>query len=185
MLKLLATLLSAPILASGVSPADHGAQSALREFYGSPIALGPGGMPAPAELDEIAPFLSTELVGLISDARAKEVRCAKVLPSNIKPPMWEGGVFSGMTEGATRLVSVAPNPSKRGRVLSATLELVDARFPVGHEYRRHTWRVDAAMIQVAGRWRIDDLVYDDGSSLRAYLVKSRRTSCNWKGSASQ
>jgi hypothetical protein len=170
---LTALILSAPAYAETAVTPD----SVVQSFFKTKTALNPGGLPSQEELKEIATFLSGELVDLLNQARAKELKCMRATPKNMKPPLWEGAVFAGSTEGATRLTKTIVRSSKNKATVSVDLEHIDAHFPIGHRYRVSSWGLDAKLVRSGRRWTISDIVYSNGDSLHKLLLAYRARDC--------
>jgi hypothetical protein len=170
-MKRFATVLVAVLTClSADTQADERPSSVVRAFYKTKVALAPGGLPSKNELGVVSRFLSKDLVALFSRARVIEHQCALVTPADTKPPIWEGGVFAGNTEGATRLTSTKEKVVKGSATVTASLEYIDNRFPVGHQYRVGSWNIDVKLKRTGSRWVISDLIYDDGQTLRKELI---------------
>ena len=151
--------------------------SVVRAFYNTKVALAAGGLPSQSKLHLVSGFLSKDFVALVSRARVIEHKCALVTPADTKPPIWEGGVFAGSTEGATHLVSTKEHVIKGNATVTAGLEYIDNKFPVGHQYRVSSWNIEVKLKRSGNRWVIYDLVYDDGHTLRQELVAYHALKC--------
>ena len=171
------TFTLAMLIAPSLALAIEGPAAVVRAFYKTPLVLGTGGIPEERELQSIAHFLANDLGSRIRAAKKFEVACAKIAPSQTKPPIWEGGFFSWNTEGATRLVSAREIPAREFATVVITLEHIDHNFPVGHRYRTHAWALDIKMVEAGDRWVIADIIDEQGSTLKDELYKFSSLRC--------
>lgn len=131
---------------SGDSPGD-----VVEDFYALRLELGTTGAPAPAELERMAPYLSTELRELLAQARKRREDEAARAPAE-KPSFAEGDLFSSLFEGPTSFQVGADEAT--GDVHRVSVQLAhDLQQPVV------SWTDKVVVGDEAGRWVVADIEY--------------------------
>lgn len=120
-------------------------------FYRTRVAISTAGVPTPAQLDTLAPFLSAQLRLLLQEARSLHDAEAAANPDE-KPSFADGDLFSSLFEGPTGFVVLAN--AAAGTTLRVPVELRDDRAlpPV-------TWTDTVVVQEEGGRLVVADIVY--------------------------
>jgi hypothetical protein len=154
MRALMTAILVAVASASGACAAsgDAGMQAAANGCYAVYQTFHPSdGIPSPADRAKYAPYLSSALERLLTDAQAAETRFAKA--NKDSPPMVEGDLFTSLFEGATSLqVGDCSGDGTSGRC-TVKLEYVDGTA------KPTDWTDTIFLVNTAGGWRVDDIAY--------------------------
>jgi hypothetical protein len=136
-------------------------------FYRKYISYKMSGLPTPAQIKGISPYISKEIVDQIRADRTKQKAEMKAHPDE-KPSWIEGDLFSSMFEGATsfRLGEVRPGDNRTE---------VDVHLAYKYKSDATEWMDTAVLEKVNGRWVITDILYKanwafkSGASLRNTL----------------
>jgi hypothetical protein len=131
------------------------AKAATQDFYRTyqvmRSAEGAAGLPNPAQLQRLAPWITPRLKGLLAAAHIEQARCKNAFPQDI-PPSIDGDIFSSKTEGFTAFGVASSQLRGAGRSVPAQFTYSDGKSTV-------RWS-DTVMLQnVEGRWRVDDILY--------------------------
>jgi hypothetical protein len=146
----LVALLAPPAAPAADTPAD--AVNAFLSFYFKDYQLG---LPERALLGRMKPFLTPRLYSLFeAAAKAQECRFAKV--GNSEPPLFEGDLFSSLTEGAKAGTATPAVITDEGAVvtISWTYDDPDDQWPATN------WTDRIFLEQSKGDWRIADFAHD-------------------------
>lgn len=133
----------------GTRAADDTPEGAAQRFLEAHMALDMGFWPETVTWK--AEFMSPRLAGLAA------AYFTVPRPADEVPPV-DGDPFTGSQEYPTRF---AVGPATTG---DGTAE-VTVRFADAHRVRPLTYR----LVRIDGRWRVDDVVYDDGAHLSDLL----------------
>lgn len=156
-MRLIAILLASTVLAMPAEP--NAADATIRDFYKSYVNSG---LPTPAQLQKLAPYLSAALQQALKQARQTQASCMKA-HSDEKPPFIEGDLFTSNTEGFT--------------TISAIRDLGNNTFEVRFQYvengHKFDWADRLILVKLPnGKWAIDDIRFRDSStSLRQSLTQ--------------
>lgn len=151
-----------------VSAADpeHPAEITARATYAWAIAHAGAGLPDTARPGELAALLTPGLLELLAAGRATEERCKAFTPEGEKPPLFEADVFADTYEGAQEVALVKSSIEADTASFDARLFSVSSNFPVAHRYRVVTWQDTMTLRNTADGWRVDDVAFERGDSLR-------------------
>ena len=101
------------------------------------------------------PVLSDNLMRLIVLGDQAEARWADKNKKEPAPPLFEGDLFSSMTEGAHEFDGVACDTADGKSVCTASLHVVSKNKDGKNETFR--WRDKLDLVDTAAGWRVDDL----------------------------
>jgi hypothetical protein len=126
-------------------------RNVVMAFYGA----APGGRDY-CQLD--ARLISEELNALLQLVKAIENRSAREVEASEhptdKPRMLEGSVTTPIYEGYSRVIAIG-NPRKTGNTYR-----VDIKLAYGLEAPVFVWTDTAVLIQEDGRWKVDDILFN-------------------------
>lgn len=160
------------LLVAGLSACEQAppppALPVASDFYQAYLTLSPDGVPDAQERATLTPLISAELLHVLADIDAAEVRYA-ASHTEPQPPLVQGDLFSSLFEGAT------------GVEVKACKEVADAAAcdvlltyaPAGQSPTQ--WRDVLLLVWTAQGWRVDDIEYGgdwpfgNKGSLRANL----------------
>lgn len=148
------------------SEAEHPAEVAARATYAWVIAHAGQGLPDAARQAELRALLTPGLLDRVSEGRATEERCAKFTPEGEKPPLYEADVFVDLYEGAQEVALVKSTIDAQSAEFDARLFRVSDNFPVAHRFRLVTWQDTLKLRNTEDGWRVDDIAFDGGDTLR-------------------
>lgn len=152
--------------AAFAADAEHPAEVAARATYAWVIAHAGLGLPDTGKQAELTALLTPELLDLISEGHATEQRCATFTPEGDKPPLYEADVFVDNYEGAQEVALVKSTIDADRAAFDARLFSVSANFPIAHRFRVVTWQDTLKLRNTADGWRVDDIAFDGGDTLR-------------------
>jgi len=162
------------------------AELVVQLLYGKLIAHTTVGIPSPASLEDIAPYLSSGLLKRINSAR----QCGQDWyrghkSSSIKPPFaWlEAGLFSGANERTGPQSFHIERTEKRSDGSIRVLLSLTGGLPPDRPW---TWSVAAILIRQKGSYVVDDVTYlADKDLLREYrlsdVLSSGCSGSRWVG----
>ncbi len=131
-----------------VSPgAEARAVECARGFYSTHKGMPSYGLPAPAEMAKLAPFLSARLLRLLRDARRYQTAFARQHPGD-KPPFVDGDLFSSNFEGFSDFAIGSPKA-----------EPTCVRVPIALRYESAAWRDVAVIVREGDKYVIDDFEF--------------------------
>jgi len=114
-------------------------------------AEGLTGLPDPAQLQQLARWITPRLNSLLVAARREQLRCRRLFPQDI-PPWVDGDIFSSNAEGFTSFRVGSSRLQGVTRAVAVRLTYTDGKNAV--------WWSDAVSLQkVDGTWRVDDIFY--------------------------
>jgi hypothetical protein len=152
-----AILVAILIVAGGASGAraagdEAGMSAAANGFYAVYKAFHPSdGVPSPADRAKYAPFLSSALEKLLTDADAAETRFARA--NKDSPPLVEGDLFTSMFEGATSIEVGACSGDAGSGHCTVKLEYAQTGS------KPTDWSDTVYLVNTEGGWRVDDVAY--------------------------
>ncbi|MDP5240075.1 hypothetical protein Q9Q94_11065 [Uliginosibacterium sp. 31-16] len=147
----------------------HPAQQHAQAYY-TWVLKHPGtALPSPKERTQLGKLLAPELITLLQQASAAEKQCVKTTPAGDKPFVLEGDLFTGNYEGASEVSYGELRLEGAQAVIPANLVLIDPRFPKAHPFRTLVWQDELNLQESAGQWRVRDVKFRDGGSLRQVL----------------
>lgn len=161
---LLATLWLTAVRAETISPVDT-----IQSFFSWALVRHASTLPSPKETGKLAKWITPELVSLLDKARVTQDRCIRTTPQGDKPDLLEGDIFVGNEEGATEAAYQAPKQMGGKTAVAVDLLSVDKRWPQGDRRRAVAWKADVTLVQISGRWYVEDIRFASDRSLRATL----------------
>lgn len=164
-----ASLAMAALLCGGAAvatEAEHPAEIVARATYAWAIKHAGTGLPDAGKQAELAALLTPELLELVSQGRASEERCAAFTPEDEKPPLYEADLFVDTYEGAQEVALVKSTIDANSASFDARLFTVMDNFPVAHRFRVVTWQDTLKLRLVDAGWRVDDIAFASGDTLR-------------------
>jgi len=151
-------------------PTSDGPADAVRGLYRTLSGERVRGAPSPKQLEVLAPYLSTDLLQLLSAARELHDRERAQRPGE-KPPFNDGDLFSSLFEGPTSF-EVAAGSQRHG----------EHRLPVRCTYESPTgtirWTDEVVVRREGGRWVVADIEYGgewDFANRGSLAAQLRRT----------
>jgi hypothetical protein len=128
------------------------AQPVASDFYQAYLTTAALGVPNEAQRAKLMPWLSNDLLQLLTEAQAAEKRHAAT-QTEPQPPLVQGDLFSSLFEGAT---GVEVKACKEITVAAACdVHLVYA--PPGQQAAQ--WRDVLRLVWTSDGWRVDDIEY--------------------------
>ncbi len=144
-----ATLLTAGSITFGQEPGSAG--EVADNFYATLIDLDVRGLPDKVQLKELTPFLSSQIVTLITRDQKRQAAFIKRHPDE-KPPWAEGDLFSSLFEG----------PTSYGigdiRTKGSTRE-VDILLHHVSESDKVKWTDTVILKSFGGKWLITNIIF--------------------------
>jgi hypothetical protein len=134
------------------APATTPAQGAA-DFYRVYIRSHPLGVPNARVRQQLTPFLSPRLLGLLQEADRAETRYAEATRRE-NPPLVEGDVFTSLFEGATQYKLGMCEEQGEGRAVCQ----VDLSYRVADEGETN-WTDTVVLVREDRRYRVDDVIY--------------------------
>lgn len=153
---------------------------AARAYYGWALAHPSRGLPTPKQRDELARFLSSDLIQLLRSAADMQRQCAKAARPGEKPMMVEGDVFVANFEGASEVAYGLLDQQGDTASVDVNLVYVDGRYPRAHPLRVTAWQDRLDMRLVNGTWLVQDAHFPPDRTLREELrgwVEEARREC--------
>lgn len=152
-------------------------EAVVRSLYREIISRTVGGIPKPAKMRILAPYLSKSLLRRIALARACGNDWYRQHPSgNVKPPFaWgEAGLFSGANDrtGPRSFQIETTEPQKDGSFR------VSVRLKGGiPPEKQWEWEIAAVVVEEGGTFAINDVIYLKDKDVDEY----RLSDLLWKG----
>lgn len=134
------------------APAVTPAQGAA-DFYRVYIRSHPLGVPNARVRQQLTPFLTPRLLGLLQEADRAETRYAEATRRE-NPPLVEGDVFTSLFEGATQYKLGMCEEQGEGRAMCQ----VDLSYRVADEGETN-WTDTVVLVREDRRYRVDDVIY--------------------------
>jgi len=152
-LLLIAAVISGVVAGRALAAGDEtGMAAAANGFYAVYQTFHPSdGVPSAADRARYAPFLSSALDKLLTDAGAAEARFAKA--NKDSPPLIEGDLFSSMFEGATSVQVTACSGDGRSGHCAVKLEYAETAG------KPTDWTDTIYLVKTESGWRVDDIAY--------------------------
>jgi hypothetical protein len=144
--------LGAAIVTSCAGGERNDPRAVVTRLYETIEQLDISGAPTPQALDSLAPILSTELRGLLRDARALYDADLKRAPDE-KPAFAEGDLFTSLFEGHSRFEIADVSPEANGD------QRVSVRFTYDPSPPPVTWTDQVILKTEEGRLVVSDVVY--------------------------
>ena len=148
----------------------------VRSFYKSAVALHSFGLPEARKQEDLIAFLTPGFIDELRRANDLENKCIETTPRDLKPPIWEGALFSGSNESAERAKIGTPYWAKKQPHVPVRLFVID-KSPAGKPLDTVGHVVIARLSHATGSWLISDLIYEDGQSLRSELREYSSQPC--------
>jgi hypothetical protein len=121
----------------------------VQKFYAQAVALNVQGLPSQAELAELAPLMSHELLGLFEQARQAQADDF-TRHRGTEPPLVQGSILFSLFEGAQRLVAIAPSEAP-------DMWLVTLAY--GQGALAFEWTDEVRLVRQNAQWLIDDIEF--------------------------
>jgi hypothetical protein len=135
--------------------AADGAKDAAQNFYQKYQLMRASGkfsgIPNPAQLDKIGPFLTSQLRTLFLEAYKEQSRCKKLFPEDV-PPWIDGDIFTSNTEGFTAFIAQPSQALPAGREVTINFSFIDRKDTV-------KWSDNLVLKEVNGAWLVDNVFY--------------------------
>ena len=128
------------------------------QFYGRYITLQPAGVPGETALDILSPFITESLDGALFDTHMAQDAWLADHPGETAP-LSEGALFTGPALHPERFVILRRVPISRTHV----------GVEVGLEQGNIRWRDTAVLALTRQGFLLDDIRFEDGSTLRHRL----------------
>lgn len=123
------------------------------DFYRAYLRSHPLGVPNARVRQQLTPFLSTGLLGLIQEADRAETRYAEATRRE-NPPLIEGNIFTSLFEGATQYKVGMCEEQGDGMAMCE----VELTYRVADEGETH-WSDTVVLVREDRRYRVDDVIY--------------------------
>jgi hypothetical protein len=151
--------LIALFLAALAMSAEPGPDATIRDFYKTYVNSG---LPTPAQLQTLSPYLSGPLRQALLQARQTQALCKKAHPDE-KPPFIEGDLFTSNTEGFTTITAIRDTGHN----------IFEVRFQYVENGHKFDWSDRVVLVKLpTGKWAIDDIRFrDSATSLRQSLTQ--------------
>ena len=132
------------------SNSDFKMQDVINSFYNIYMSVRPSGVPTEKELQELKPYLSASLIGLLKEARRAEEQYAKKTKGEA-PPLVEGDLFTSLFEGATEFRILTCDARTDSCLVSFSyVEETRDSSPI-------TWRDNVYLVKDSQGWLVDDI----------------------------
>jgi hypothetical protein len=170
--------LSASMFAACKKPEPQASpEAAIQAFYTSRIASGSRGTPSVDELEELAPYISEELHGLLEEALLNHNKISSRTVQK-RRTFSEGDLFSSLFDGPTTFAAGSIED------LSGDEHVVSVKLTSGKQLPALTWIDKVKVIHENGRYVVADIEYTNHwafgsntklvSSLRSAITKRSR-----------
>ena len=140
---------SAPPRAPAPCAGTDEPEGVVCRFYQVYLETRPVGLPTPEQQRLFAPYLTTELLALMDEARAYGADFEAAHPDE-KPPFVDGTLFTSLFEGADRFEIVRSEPTaNRAAVVTVRFGYDDVE----------PWEDAVVVTRQGDRYAIDDIVF--------------------------
>lgn len=134
-------------------PAPATPAQGAADFYRVYVRSHPLGVPNARVRQQLTPFLSPRLLGLLQEAGRAETRYAEATRRE-NPPLVEGDVFTSLFEGATQYKIGMCEENGEGRAMCE----VELSYRVADEGETN-WTDTVVLVREDRRYRVDDVIY--------------------------
>jgi hypothetical protein len=129
-------------------------EALARSLYEQVLAHRPGEIPWGTERKIFAPYMSKGLLRRIDLYDACMDDWFRKYPDpNLKPPIWEGGIFSGGDE------ETEPKTSEIERTEQEKDGSVRVYVKLGRPQEKWTWQVADVLVRENGHYVVDDVIF--------------------------
>jgi hypothetical protein len=151
----LAVLAAAPSFAAAArrAPPPPAPAQGAADFYRVYLRSHPLGVPNARIRQQLTPFLSSRLLGLIQEADRAETRYAEATRRE-NPPLIEGNIFTSLFEGATTYKVAMCEEQGDGMAMCE----VELAYRVADEGETR-WTDTVVLVREDRRFRVDDVIY--------------------------
>ena len=156
-----------------VAPAQaHDAEAALVEsFYRYLLESPASGLPDAARLESLRAFISPALAERFALAEQAQARCIAAARDGDKPLMLEHDLLLGTSDAAHEIAYGARKRSLHQQTQAVRLVGIDTRFGIADPRRVVIWSSEVVLRRARHVWRIDDIRFSQGPTLRAELLE--------------
>lgn len=151
----------------------------IERFYRLLLESPAPGLPDEARMQALSTLISPALAERLSQAEKSQTLCVASAQTDEKPLMLEHDLFLGSADTPTEIAYGPFKRSLHSRSQNVRLIAIDHRFSVGDPRRVVTWTSEVILRRAGADWRIDDVRFSQGPSLRAelleYITMARRS----------